>query len=492
MVRIVWLVLFWAALAPLALGQTARPLAITHVTVIDATGAAPRLDMTVIIVGERITAIGPAMKLKIPPNAEVIDATGKFLIPGLHDMHVHLTMTPDPAVSRAVMAPLLVAYGVTSVRDMGGDWERLQQLRAAIGAGTIVGLRILTPGPFVDGPQPPGKAVLPVNDEAGARQAVRKLKTDGVDFIKVQAQLAPAVWQAVVAEAKQQRLTVAGHVPERVSAFAVATSGQRSLEHISPVLPGDAGLLLACSNQEEELRRTMLELGQLAQQPNPDRQQLFQRQRALQAQLISTYDNAKCGRLLALLAQRPIWVVPTQIFGRQFAPLHANDLPREAAWEQVPLSTRTRWETRRKVVIQASKPEDYAFRQAMFEQARNLVGALHRAGVKLLAGTDTLDGYVLPGLSLHQELEWMVAAGLTPLEALQTATRNPAQFLGKSTATGTIARGKDADLLLLEADPLVAIRNTQRIHTVILKGQVISPQRRQQLLDNAAAWASQH
>src|SRR5205085_3186035 len=159
-------------------------LALTHVTVIDATGQAPQSDMSVVISGDRISALGKTSRIKIPANAEVIDATGKFLIPGLWDSHIHLTILAGQEVTRSVLAPLLVAYGITTVREMGGDWQRIQQLRHEIASGAVIGPRIFAPGPFVDGPQPADVNFLPVGNEAEARAAVRKLKAQGVDFIK--------------------------------------------------------------------------------------------------------------------------------------------------------------------------------------------------------------------------------------------------------------------------------------------------------------------
>jgi imidazolonepropionase-like amidohydrolase len=195
---------------------------------------------------------------------------------------------------------------------------------------------------------------------------------------------------------------------------------------------------------------------------------------------------------MALLVEHQVWAVPTQILGRQLAPLDSNDVPRDEALRLIPLSTRTSWETRRNAVIKASSKEDFAFRKGMFEKSRSLVGVMHRTGVRLMAGTDAIDGYVLPGLSLHEELELMVESGLTPMEALQTATRNPALFLGRLDSSGTIERGKEADLLLLDANPLTNISNTRRIDTIILNGQLISPARRREMLDKVAVWANEH
>jgi hypothetical protein len=374
---------------------------------------------------------------------------------------------------------------------MGGDWQRLQTLRNEIASGQIIGPRILTPGPFVDGPQAASNIVLPVSNEEEARQAVRKLKAQGVDFIKVQAALTLPLWQAVLDEAQRLNITVAGHIPERISAFDVARSTQRSIEHISPVLPGDAGVLLACSGKEAELRAEMLEIERLADQPNADQQALRKRYRALQSQMISTTDEQKCTQLLSSFAKQGTVAVPTMIFGRQFAPLDANDLPKDEALGCVPHSMRVRWENRRNAVIKSSAPEDFAFRKQMFEKSRALVGMMHRAGIRLLAGTDAIDGYVVPGLSLHQELALMVEAGLTPLEALQAATIHASRFLGKDKELGTIAVGKLADVVLLDASPLGDIHNTQKINAVVSNGRLLDRKALDAILVKVEAVAGQ-
>lgn len=474
---------------PAAAQESIKPLAIHHVTVIDAVSKAPLPDQTVIITGDRITALGPAKRVKIPAEAEVVDATGKFLIPGLWDMHLHLTNQPDQTVSRELLLPLLVTFGVTGVREMGGDWERLQQLRQAVTSGQVLGPRLVLAGPFVDGP---GFVDKPVRTPDEARQQVRELKTRGVDFIKVQANLAPEVYRAVLAEAKQVGLKVAGHVPEAVSAFEVARGGQVSIEHSSAILPGDAALLLACSGKEEALRAELLALKADAEKPDANRPALRARERALQTQMLETFDGRKCASLGALLKQNNVFVVPTQIWGKRLFPLNLEDGLEAAAKPYLPQKTLTRLEARRQAMLKASTPESFALRQQIAEKTRELVGALRLYGVPLLAGTDGLDGDVLPGLGVHQELELMVQAGLTPLEALQTATRNPAQFFGESAARGSIAVGKIADLVLLDANPLQDIANTRKVHAVVNGGQLLSATQRQALLAKLAALAKQH
>jgi hypothetical protein len=219
---------------------------------------------------------------------------------------------------------------------------------------------------------------------------------------------------------------------------------------------------------------------------------LRQRERELQRQMAETRDDRVCAELLALFVRNGVRAVPTQIFGKRFAPLTSDDLPDDDAMKLVPLSTRTRWDDRRKQVIAASAAEDFAVRRLLFDKSRELVGLMHRAGVMLLAGTDAMDEYVLPGAGLHEELELMVEAGLTPLEALQTATRNPAQLVNKLDTLGTIERGKIADLVLLDADPLQQIGNTRKISAVIIGGKLLSQTQRQGLLAKLEAFAKQH
>ena len=463
----------------------ATTLAFTRVTVIDTSGTAhppARPDMTVVISNGRIVAVGPSGKIKPPTDAVVIDAIGKYLIPGLWDMHIHLTMVPDQSVTQDVIAPELVAYGITSIRDMGGDWQRVQELRRAIAEDRSIGPRILSPGPFIDGPEPPTKYIISVHDADEARQAVRKLQTDGVDFIKVQAQLSLESWRAVLAESDRLGIQVAGHIPERISAFDVARSTQRSVEHISPVLPGDAGILLACSGKEAALRAEMLDIEHAADQPGADQKALTKRQYRLQSQMISSFDQRKCASLLALFAKNRVYAVPTQVFARRILALGPDDVPHDSAMRLVPRSMREDWEAQRRSQVNESRIHDFDLRKKMSDKSRSLVGAMNRAGMKLMAGTDAMIAYVLPGPALHQELEMMVESGLTPLEALQTATLNPAEFVGKAASMGTIEPGKTADLVLLDSNPLENIGNTQDIDAVVQGGRLLDRTALDQLL----------
>lgn len=480
-------VVMW--LAAVCAAQSSRPLVLTNVTIIDATGKPAQRGMTVLIEGDRVAKLFKTGQTKLPPNAEVIDASGKFLIPGLWDMHIHLTNQPDQVLSRDWMLPLLTAYGITGIREMGGDWQHILNLRQAVSANNGLGPRIVAPGPFVDGP---GFVDKPVRTPEEARQQVRELKKLGVDFIKVQANLSLESYRAVLTEAKAQGLDVVGHVPEAVSAFEAARSGQRSIEHSSPILPGDGGIMLSCSSKEDALRAELLAIKTDSAAPNADRQQLRLRQRKLQTEMLETYDGRKCAGLFALLKQNNVWIVATQIWAQRLLPLNAEDVIDPIAKTYLPLKTRTRFEQRRGEGIKITAPESFALRQQIAAKTREMVGAMRLAGVPLLAGTDAYDGAVLPGFSLHQELELLVQSGLTPLEALQTTTRNAAQFFGEEKTRGTIEVGKQADLVLLEADPLQNIANTRQIHAVIQGGKLLSAEARQALLEKVKAYAEGH
>src|SRR5262245_55056525 len=199
------------------------PLALTHVAVIDATGSPAQLDMTVIIAGGYVTGLGPTAKVKVPPDARIIDASKKFLIPGLWDMHIHLDDSelypthPSRADKEAIF-PLLIANGVTGVRDMGGGLEQIQQWRTWMQLGDLLGPRMFTPGPLVDGKYPVWLGEMRVESEAEARDAVRSLVRRGADFIKVYDSISPGPYFALADEAKRLGIVFAGHVPEQLSA----------------------------------------------------------------------------------------------------------------------------------------------------------------------------------------------------------------------------------------------------------------------------------
>ncbi len=455
-------------------------LAITNVTLIDGANPEPQANMTVLVDGEQIVAVGPSSDVVPAEGTERLDGEGRFLIPGLWDMHVHLAMgEPEMDVDRQL--DLHLAHGVVGVRDMGSDWQKVEALRQQLAEGVIQGPKIVSSGPFVNGPQAEQPGALPVANEAEARQAVRSLASMGVDFVKVQAGLSQESYQAVVDEARQLQLPVHGHIPDALTAMEVSAAGQRTIEHVSPAIASDGALFFSTSAKEDALRQELVDITAAQGSEGADRQALAIRNRTLQQDLIATYDEEKASRLFDALRANDTWVVPTLAWSRSYLPpddTWTADLPLAV----LPEATQQRWAGIYERFFVNATEEKLAGYQRIADGSLALVGNLHQAGVGLLAGTDSPSGYVIPGFSLHQELEMLVASGLSPGEALAAATTGPATLLGQLATRGTIEVGKVADLVLLTANPLQDIRHSRKIESVVLAGQVLARSRLDQLL----------
>jgi imidazolonepropionase-like amidohydrolase len=432
-------------LCPLAVGD--QPVAFTHVTVIDATGRAPQADMTVVVRDGRIASLGKAGQVQVPADAQVVAAAGKFLIPGLWDMHVH-TVSPD-------YFPLYLANGVTGVRDMHSFFpDAPVQWRKDIAAGKILGPRMVVAGALIDGDHPFWPGSLVATDEESGRTAVRTLKAKGVDFIKVYTKLPPAAFLAIAEEATKQGLMFAGHVPESVTAAQASDAGQKSMEHLY-------GILSACSTHEEELHKELA--AALAQ---PDNAAVRAAMRRAESKALDSYSEDKARALFARFVRNGTWQVPTLTVLRAMSAVDDPQFTNDPRTAYMPAYILGMWKARPPTDVLAEMKKVYS-------KKLDLVRAMHRAGVKMLAGTDVTNPFCFPGFSLHDELALLVKAGLTPLEALQSATRGPAEFLGKQQDLGTVEVGKWGDLVLLDADPLEDITNTRKIAGVAIAGKFL-------------------
>jgi amidohydrolase family protein len=446
-------------------GQTpASPLAITHVTIVNSTGPA-QADMTVIVQDARIVAIGKSTKTKTPKQARTFDATGKFLIPGLWDMHVHIMFGDWIPGGKEVSLPLFVANGVTGVRDMGGDLETLLAWRKEITAGTLIGPRMVIAGPMLDGPKSRFPSSVSIATPEEGRKAVDDLKARGADFIKVQSYIQREPYFAVVDEAKKQKMVLVGHVPDALRASESSDVGQKSIEHFTGEFEG-------CSSAEDEF---------LKGPKGPKR-------------FLDTYDAAKCATLIAQLARNHTWQVPTLVWERGQWLVDVIDYSHNPELKYAPQSWQKKsWPDFTHDIIKDLDTDPVADRRRFVQKELDLALAMHRAGVRFMAGTDTAAAVaVLPGFSLHTELEYFVEAGLTPQEALRTATLAPAEFLGRTADMGAVEKNRIADLILLDADPLADIRNTRKINAVILNGRLLTRADLDKMLEKIAVYASAH
>jgi imidazolonepropionase-like amidohydrolase len=464
-VFIIFLVL--TALAASAQGGSGQPsLAITNVNVIDATGSPVQAGMTVIIQGNRIVSIGKTAKVKVPKNAQVVDATGQFLIPGLWDMHVHTIFGDWIPGGQEVSLPLFVANGVTGIRDMGGDLETLLRWRSETSAGTLLGPRMIIAGPMLDGPKSRFPSSLSIATSDEGRKAVDDLKAKGVDFIKVQSFITRDGYFAVVNETKKQGMTLVGHVPDSIRASEASDAGQKSIEHLTGIFEG-------ASTMEDSFIK--------GSSKGPKA-------------YLDTYDNSRAAALIARMARNHTWLVPTLVWERGQWLIDDIDYSRDPVLKYAPASWQHKsWPSFTKGILAELDTDDVSVRRRFVQKEFEIVGAMHRAGVPVMAGTDTAAAVaVLPGFSLHTELEYFVQAGFTPMDALQTATLYPARFLGLQDQLGTVQQGKLANLVLLEANPLQDIRNTRKIAAVVLNGHLLNRADLDQILNQVAAFASSH
>lgn len=437
-----------------ALAALRGTLVIKHVTVIDATGDPAKPDQTVVVTGDRIAAIADSARIRAPKNAQTVDATGKFLIPGLWDMHVH-------PIDKDYL-PLFLANGVTGVRVMWGQPAH-REWRKAIEAGQMLGPRLVIASPIVDGPRPYWFGSISVTNETQARQVVADMKRQGADFVKIYQNLPRELYFAIAEEAKKQGIPFEGHVPIAVSAEEASNAGQKSFEHLVGILP-------ACSTHSDELLKA--QHADLAQDIAEWGRPKFWGPHVKQTRqmMLDTYSLEKAAELFALLRRNGTWQCPTLTLLHMFAygddPAVRND-PR---LKYLPRLMRASWDPSK--VDGEHTPEDFAFAKREFQKDLEAVGAMQRAGVGILAGTDTANPLCYPGFGLHEELRYLVKSGLTPMQALQTATLNPARFFAKEEVLGTVEQGKIADLVLLDANPLEDIENTTKIAAVVQGGKL--------------------
>lgn len=454
-------------------------IAITYVTVIDMTGAAPLADQTVLIDHGKILALGASSSVSIPDGAKIIEARGNFLIPGLNDMHLHLTGAGEPSGSRNLFLPLLIANGITSVRDMGGYLDYLIPLRKEIDEGKRIGPRIVFAGPYLDGDPPAFQPSLVVKNRKQAANDVHSLVKKGVDFIKVQSNLSRAAYFAIAQTCRNEQLTFVGHVPDRVTAWEAADAGQRSIEHLTCELR-------ACSTKESELMRKQFRV--LTKKATTG--QSKERQLAWRREVLDTYSDQRAADLITKFREQQVWQTPTLILLRNDAfPVPDFHLPDDPHTKYAPIKFVSNWRKNYDQQMKNISAEEFSLRSALLEKSLGLVGQMQKGGVKILAGTDSAAPYLVPGFSLHDELALLVKAGLTPMEALQAATRNPAEFLGHLDSQGTVAVGKNADLVLLDSNPLDDIHNTQKIRAVFVRGKLLDRLALDQLLANAEKFA---
>ncbi len=436
-----------------------RGTAITNVTVIDAVNGV-RENQTVVFDGDEIITVRPAdEKVSVSKS---IDATGKYLIPGLWDFHVHLTY--DDRFVEAMPA-LFLSYGITSVRDTGGLMHKVLPVVEAMRAENVIAPRVFFAGPLLDG----RFVVYDGNDrpEIGvqnatpqqARETIANLKEQGVDFIKIYEMVSPDVFQAMVETANELALPIDSHVPLSMRA-SMAGPSVDSIEHLR-------NIELDCASNSAELHETRLE-----RLKNPAGLSGFKLRASLHSlqrlPAVENYDEKRCDKTIEALSST--MMVPTlRLNSFNLAPPFRNRDWQDAL-ARIPIEVRPDWAESAQQL--AANPSEEFNRFA--EWSLFLVERMHAAGVPIGAGTDTPILLAVPGFSLHSELEYLVQAGLSPLEAIEAATVRPAEYFSLQHDMGTIDVGRVADLVLLDGNPLENIANTRSVSAVVTKGRYMT------------------
>lgn len=443
--------------------------AISNVTIVDLRGGVLRPGQTVVWHRSRILAAGPTATVSLPPGTRLMAGEGRFLLPGFWDMHVHIsTATPDDP---ELTLPLFIANGVTSVRDMSDDLDAAdhpvgasivkRRLDAQSRAGLRSGPRIVAlASHMIDGPAMTLPAGAPEFLAAGtpehARTLVHYLRDEAsTDFLKVYSNIPRSAYFAMMDEAKQAGLVVAGHKPLAVSFIEAADAGQKSIEHAREIL-FDSAL------HAQELRQTL-------DSRNPSPAQL--------RGILQKHDPMRLQEIFAALVRNDTFYVPTHLTrlfdwkaaandrayleDRRIHLLHPNQFAHAL---QDAATTRAR----------VSSMDDVRTYEAFFRKGLEVTRKAYEAGVKIMVGTDAGDSWCFHGSSLHDEMELLAQAGLPPLAVLRAATVVPAEFAGKLAEHGAVAAGYVADLLLLNENPLTDIRATREIQAVVFNGRVFN------------------
>jgi Amidohydrolase family len=443
---------------------------LTHATVIDVRTGRLIPDQTIVILGHRILSV--AARPSIPANAHVVDCTGEFVVPGFWDMHAHALWSNDQAQR---MLDLFLANGVTGIRDMRSPLPLSESLawRSNVQMGTVVGPSIVAAGKLVDGPKPVWPGSVAVETAQQARDAIDSLHAEGVDFIKIYSRLPREAYFAVAAETRRKNIPFVGHVPIYVSATEASTAGQRSIEHLSEIL-------FACSRNESQLRHRLVNTAIGSERDQVRKQQL--------KKVVDTFSANKATALANLFAKNDTWQVPTLLVQYTYAYVNPDELYDSPGTRYVSSAALKSWTERLRGFRTSRDQSDFFAQKRSYELELKVVRLMHRAGERFMTGTDA-ETFYPAGFALHKELALFVAAGFSNLEALQAATLNPAIFLGKERELGTVEAGKRADLVLLEANPLSYISNTERIVGVIADGRYFDRKQLDELLSDAAGRA---
>ena len=451
--------------------------AITHVNIVDVKNKKIIPDKTVIIKNDRIEKIGS--NLRLTAGTKIIQGKDKFLIPGLWDMHNHNMDDESAIVTDSTMIPLFIANGITGVRDMFALNNTLKR-RDSVRAGQLIAPEIFG-GAMVDGPIPMWPLSVRVTDTLRAVVIVDSLKNAGYDFIKVYSALPREIYFAIAAESKKQNIPFEGHVPRYISPVEAAMAGQKSQEH-------QIGMILQCASLNDSTRIEYLQKeSRLSFGGGKEMRDFF-------SNLINSFDQEQLNKTANIFVQTGTWYCPTIITSQNYFSRLKNareEMQNDSLMQYVSKSTKGAWGFMAGMFTNYSI-DDWKIRTRQLELLNKIVKLLYDKKVNMLAGDDNNNPFCIAGFSLHQELQLFVDCGIPDAEVLKIATYNPAVFFKMEDKFGTIEQGKFANLVLLNANPLIKISNTNNINAVFLRGHYLDRNVLDGLLSGVKEYCKRH
>lgn len=450
-------------------------LCIENISIIDPeVGLVP--NQTVIIKDGKILKISDSAELKLASENTIIDGNGKYLIPGLWDAHVHFAYIEDLAPR---MFDLFLGYGITSVRDTGGKIDFVKDWKDKALADPTKAPRVMIAGPLLDGHpnvydgsdagHPPLSVGLRSIEDV--TQKINELDSLGVDLLKAYEMLSPELFAKIIEQGKEKGLKVTGHVPLSMDVISASNLGLNSMEHLR-------NLELSCASNSEELflERQRVLATDLGETGSQRRSKIHDLQRK---SAVENYDDVKADEVLKVLAKNDTWQIPTITLNTMFTERYFEKEDWKKSFTYLPDHIENDWKKGIEMVM-TKAPSDFDRQYTQWKLM--MVKKVHQADIEIMAGTDCPIFYLTPGLSLHEELAVLVRSGLSPLEALKTATVNPAAYFGLEDELGSIKENMWADLVILDANPLENIEHTKKINAVIKQGRLINRETLDELL----------
>jgi imidazolonepropionase-like amidohydrolase len=441
-------------------------------TVVDVQSGKLLKQHEVIVIGGKIQAVQPISKKRLHAGAEIINAKGKYIVPGFWDMHVHVLLDSN----YKWQFPLLIANGIIGIREMAGKDMRLaHHLKKEMLNGTLPYFHFMASGHIIDGKKRFWPGQLSAPDTATAIRLVDSLIGEKVDFIKTYSYLEPDVFEAIARRCTEKGIPFAGHVPHKVWVTNASHAGMATMEHLY-------GFLIEASAYPDSAMKLRRQNSDNFEAGMPAKLRT-EKARAGEAFMLDHFSEERMRSIAKVLKQNQTYVVPTLVTNRGLYFSNDTAFTNDHRTGYLAEETRSYWKETVTKDLQNYSTEDWRIFRKRYEVEKRIVRILADEGVMLLAGTDFDNPFCFPGFSLHDELALLVQCGMRPIDALRSATINPARYLKVTDSVGTIAKGKRADLVLLNGNPLTDITNTKNIFAVMNNGRLFTTVKIQALKD---------